>query len=62
MAPPMQSFNKNPQKLTSFQEFIIVLAKLRLDRPLQDFAYKVGVSVSTISRIFLKWLTILHKS
>jgi len=37
-----------------------VLAKHRLDSPLQDFAYQFGVSVSTVSRIFLKWLAILE--
>ena len=46
-------------KLNPFQEFMIVLAKLRLDNPLQDFAYKFNVSVATVSRILLKWLTIL---
>lgn len=59
VAPPIKILNKNPQKLTNFQEFMIVLVKLRLDSPLQDFAYKFGVSLSTISRILLKWLTIL---
>ena len=28
-------------KLTPFQEFMIMLAKLRLDSPLQDFAYQL---------------------
>ena len=42
---------QHPTKLTSFQEFMIVLAKLRLDSPLQDFAYRFDVSVATISRI-----------
>lgn len=46
-------------KLTSFQEFMIVLVKLRLDSPLKEFAYKFGVSVATVSRILLKWLTIM---
>ena len=41
-------------KLNPFQEFMIVLAKLRLDNPLQDFAYKFNVSVATVSRILLK--------
>ena len=38
--PPTEYFNNNPTKLTAFQEFMIVLAKLRLDSPLQDFANK----------------------
>lgn len=59
VAPSVDFLNRNPTKLTNFQEFVIVLAKLRLDSPLQDFAYQVNVSVATISRILLKWLTIL---
>lgn len=57
--PPVKYFNRNPTKLTNFQEFMIVLVKLRLDSPLQDFAYKFDISVPTASRILLKWLTIL---
>ncbi len=59
VAPPVQFLNKNPTKLTNFQEFMIVIAKLRLDSPLQDFAYRFDVSLATVSRILLKWLTIL---
>ena len=59
VAPPVDFLNKNPTKLSSFQEFMIVMAKLRLDSPLQDFAYRFDVSVATVSRILLKWLTIL---
>ncbi len=59
VAPPTEFFNRNPTKLTDFQEFMIVMAKLRLDSPLQEFAYKFGISVSTISHILLKWLVIL---
>lgn len=40
LAPPVEYHNR---KLTNFQELMIVLAKLRLDSPLQDFAYKFGV-------------------
>ena len=33
------------------------MVKLRLDTPLRDLAYRFDVSLSTISRILLKWLT-----
>ena len=59
VAPPVNFLNRNPMKLTYFQQFMIVMAKLRLDSPLQDFAYKFDISVATVSRILLKWLTIL---
>ena len=39
---------------------MIVLVKLRLDSPLKEFAYKFGVSVATVSRFLLKWLTIMY--
>ena len=59
MALPIEFVNGNPTKLTDFQEFMIVMAKLRLDSPLLEFAYKFDVSVATVSRILIKWLAIL---
>ena len=58
--PPTEYINKNPTKFTAFQEFMIVLVKLRLDRPIQYFAYKFDVSVASVSHILFKWLTILN--
>ena len=46
-------------KLTPFQEFMAVMLKLRLNCQLQDLAYRLSVSLSTISRILLKWLTVM---
>lgn len=43
-------------KLSSFQEFIMVLIKLRMNLPMKDLAYHFQVSVATTSRIWLKWL------
>lgn len=36
----------------SFQEFMCVLLKLRLNSPIVDLAYRFRVSMSTVSRIF----------
>ena len=47
-------------KLTPFQEFVLTLIKLRLDLPFQDIAYRFGLSVTTVSRIFSKWLTMYY--
>jgi len=44
-------------KLTNFQQFMLVVVKLRLDSPMVDLAYRFGVSPTTVSRILLKWLT-----
>ena len=43
-------------KFSPFQEFMCVLLKLRLNSPIKDLAYRFGISTSTVSRIFLKWL------
>lgn len=41
-----------------FQQFLIVLMKLRLNLGDQDIAYRFAVSQSTVSRYFNKWLDI----
>ena len=50
---------RQTQSLNRFQEFIIVLMKLRLNVPLQDLAYRFVVSVSAIPEYFptglLRW-------
>ena len=45
--------------LSPFQEFVAALIKLRLNPPLQDLAYRFQVSLSTMSCIVLKWVTIM---
>ena len=40
-------------------EFLIVLMKLRLGVPNDDLAYRVGISPSTVSRIFHKWIDLM---
>ena len=42
--------------LSSFQEFVMVLMKLRLNTPFQDLAYRFAVSLSSVSRIFTSWI------
>ena len=48
--------NHHTQSLNRFQEFIILLIKLRLNVFFQEFAYRFVVSISTVSRIFLSWM------
>ena len=43
-------------KLGPFQEFMVVMLKLRLNSPVEDLSYRCGVSISSVSRILLKWL------
>ena len=47
------------QNLTTFQEFVMTLIKLKLDTPHQDLSYRFNVSLSTVSRIFSAWMVVL---
>ena len=50
---------RKTQSLSRFQEFVMVLMKLRLNLPLQDLAYRFMVSVPTVSRIFSSWMVVM---
>lgn len=45
--------------LSKFQEFVLVLIKLRLGVPHQDLAYRFNVSRTVVSRIIVSWLTVM---
>ncbi|PFX28408.1 hypothetical protein AWC38_SpisGene6876 [Stylophora pistillata] len=45
--------------LPQFLEFIITLMKIKLNCPFQDLAYRFGISVSTVSRIFDRWIDVM---
>ena len=51
--------SRKTQNLSRFQEFVMVLIKLRLNVPLQDLAYSFVVSVTTVSRIFSFWIVLM---
>ncbi len=44
------------QKLSSFQQFVLVVMKIRLNCPNQDIEFRFDVSTATVSRLLLKWL------
>ena len=48
--------SRRTQTLDPFQEFVMVLMKLRLNVSFQDLAYRFMVSVPTVSRIFWSWI------
>ena len=50
------SVSRRYQSLSPFQELVMVLIKLRLDVPFQDLAYRINISVPTVSRTFHSWL------
>ena len=45
--------------LNNFQQFLLLLMKLRLGLPDKDLAYRFGVSQSTVSRVVNRWIDIL---
>jgi hypothetical protein len=53
--------SSNNTKLSSFEEFMVAIIKLRLNPPMQDLAYRFGISCSTVQRIFHKWITIMNQ-
>ena len=46
--------------LSNFQQFLLVLMKLRLNLGDQDLAYRFNISQPTVSRYFNKWIDILY--
>ena len=46
--------------LSNFQQFLMVLMKLRLNLYDQDLAYRFGVVQSTVSKIMKKWVNVMH--
>ena len=46
-------------KLTLRDELVLVLVKLRLNLPFQYFAYRWEVSISTVTRMFYKWIKVM---
>ena len=46
--------------LSVFQEFLLTLMKMCLNLHDQDLAYRFGVSQSTVSRCFRKWIDIMY--
>ena len=43
-------------KLTKFEQFTLVLMKLKMNIPNFDLAFRFGISKSTVSRIIRKWI------
>lgn len=58
VAPAITISNKST--LTCFQQFILVLIKLRLNTGNQDLAYRFGVNQSTVARYIQKMIDVLY--
>ena len=50
---------RKSRNLTTFQEFIMTLMKLKLDMPFKDLSYRFDVSLPTVSRVFTAWMVAL---
>ena len=48
------------QALSSFNEFFLVLVRLRLGLLERDLAYRFKISVSTVSRICRTWVRFMY--
>ena len=46
--------------LSKFEQFVMVLMRLRHNFALQDLAVRFNISISTASRIFINWVTIMY--
>ena len=52
---------RRTKTLSFFQEFVMVLIKLRLNVPNLDLVYRFEVSLSTVSRVFKAWMEVLDE-
>ena len=57
IAPHIKRNTQNA--LGQFQEFLLVLIRLKLNSPLQDLAYRFNISVPTAHRIFDRWIHVM---
>ena len=46
--------------LSKFQQFILVLMRMRLNVPLQDLAYRFCISLTTVKKVFDRWIDAMH--
>lgn len=51
--------NGRTQTLNKFQEFVVVLMKLRLNMSFEDLAYRFTVVMAKVSRIFSAWMVVM---
>ena len=56
----LHPFVHRPTKLSLMDELLLVLMKLSLNVQTEDLAYRFGVSPSTVSRTFHKWLDVMY--
>ena len=45
--------------LSKFQQLLLVLMRLQLNLPLQDFAYRFNIHVFTASRVFIHVINVM---
>ena len=55
-----QHLSKSRTKLTTLDELLMTLMRLRLNLPIEDLAFRFHISKSTVSDIFYKWLNVMY--
>ena len=56
---PLLSKDDNRSSISLFDEFLMVLVKLRLGVPSEALGYRFHVSSTQVSVIFRKWITLV---
>lgn len=56
----LSPYVRKPRQLTLMDELFLVLLKLRLNLHSEDLAYRFGVSLSSVSRIFHVWMDVMY--
>jgi len=47
--------------LTKFEEFVLVMIKLRLNVPNKELAFRFHIRKATVSRIFAEWINLMYQ-
>jgi len=55
-----QHLSKSRTKLTTSDELLMTLMRLRLNLSIEDLAFRFHINKSTVSVIFYKWLNVMY--
>ena len=58
---PLISMNNDTCKLSHGDELLLVCIKLRLAMPHEDLSYRFRIAVSSVSKIFHRWIDVMPR-